>query len=48
MLFIGNYLVLYGNFSVLGLLILKNQSTRPKSTDFNIYKFIFNIKIQLK
>ena len=39
-IFVGDVLVLYGNFSVLGLLILKHHSRRPKSTDFSIYKFI--------
>ena len=33
-------LVLYGNFSVLGLLVLKHHGRRPKSTDFSVYKFI--------
>jgi len=33
-------LVLYGNFSVLGLLVVKHHSRRPKSTDFSVYKFI--------
>lgn len=33
-------LVLYGNLSVLGLLILKHHSRRPKSTDFSVYKFV--------
>ena len=35
----GDELVLYGNLSVLGLLILKHHPRRPKSTDFAIYKF---------
>ena len=33
-------LVLYGNLSVLGLLILKNHSRRPKSTDFGLCRYI--------
>ena len=33
-------MVLYGNFSVLGLLVVKHHSRRPKSTDFSVYKFI--------
>ena len=33
-------LVLYGNLSVLGLLILKNHSRRPKPTDFSLCKFV--------
>lgn len=33
-------MVLYGNLSILGLLILKHHSRRPKSTDFSVYKFI--------
>lgn len=36
----GNSLVLYANFCVLGLLILKHHSNKPKSTDYSIYKFI--------
>ena len=36
----GEELVLYGNLSVLGLLVLKNHSRRPKSTDYSIFKFI--------
>ena len=36
----GDSLVLYGNFSVLGLLILKQHSNRPKATDLNSFKFI--------
>ena len=33
-------MVLYGNFCVLGLLILKHHTHRPKSTDFSTFKFI--------
>ena len=33
-------MVLYGNFSILGLLVLKHHNRRPKSTDFSVYKFI--------
>ena len=33
-------MVLYGNMSILGLLILKHHNRRPKSTDFSVYKFI--------
>lgn len=33
-------LVLYGNFSVLGLLILKHHTRKPKATDFTVFKFI--------
>ena len=33
-------LVLYGNLSVLGLLILKHHSRRPKSTDFGFNRFV--------
>eukprot|EP00094_Tigriopus_californicus_P007014 TCALIF_06753-PA protein Name:"Similar to Neurochondrin Neurochondrin homolog (Drosophila melanogaster)" AED:0.06 eAED:0.07 QI:0/0.33/0.28/0.85/0.83/0.85/7/4/777 len=36
----GEYLVLYGNICVLGLLILKEHSTRPSSSDFVVFKFI--------
>ena len=39
-LFSDEQLVLYGNFSVLGLLVLKHHGRRPKSTDFSVYKFI--------
>ena len=38
--FSDEQLVLYGNFSVLGLLVLKHHGRRPKSTDFSVYKFI--------
>lgn len=33
-------MVLYGNLSVLGLLVLKHHSRRPKSTDYSVYKFV--------
>lgn len=36
----GELLVLYGNFAVLGLLILKHHSRRPNSTDFSIFRFV--------
>jgi len=36
----GEVLVLYGNLSVLGLLILQKHSRRPKSTDYSIFRFI--------
>merc|ERR1719350_1625273 len=36
----GEQLVLYGNLSVLGLLVLKHHSRRPKSTDYSVYKFV--------
>jgi len=35
-----NLLVLYGNLSVLGLLILKHHSRRPKETDISLCKFV--------
>ena len=36
-------LVLYGNLSVLGLLILKHHPRKPKSTEFSVYKFVQSI-----
>ena len=33
-------IVLYGNLSVLGLLILQKHSRRPKSTDYSIFRYI--------
>lgn len=39
-IFTDDQLVLYGNLSVLGLLVLKHHSRRPKSTDYSVYKFI--------
>lgn len=36
----GEVLVLYGNLSVLGLLILQKHSRRPKSTDYSIFRYI--------
>ena len=33
-------MVLYGNLSVMGLLVLKHHTRRPKSTDFSVYKFV--------
>ena len=33
-------MVLYGNFSILGLLVLKHHNRKPKSTEFSVYKFI--------
>ncbi len=33
-------LVLYGNLSVLGLLILRHHERKPKETDFSVYKFM--------
>jgi len=33
-------LVLYGNLSVLGLLILRHHSRQPKSTDFGLCRFV--------
>ena len=39
-LILGEQLVLYGNLSVLGLLVLKHHSRRPKSTDYSVYKFV--------
>ena len=39
-LFSEEQLVLYGNLSVMGLLVLKHHTRRPKSTDFSVYKFV--------
>ena len=39
-LYILDDLVLYGNLSVLGLLILRHHSRRPKSTDFGLCRFV--------
>ena len=38
--FTEEYLVMYGNFSVMGLLILKEYPNRLKSTDLQAFKFI--------
>jgi hypothetical protein len=40
---LGDELVLYGNFAVLGLLILRHHSKKPSSTDFTVFKFIQSI-----
>ena len=37
---ISDDLVLYGNLSVLGLLILRHHSRRPKSTDYGLSRFV--------
>ena len=42
-LFLDEQLVLYGNLSVLGLLILKHHPRKPKSTEFSVYKFVQSI-----
>jgi len=42
-LLIGDELVLYGNFAVLGLLIMRHHSKKPSSTDFTVFKFIQSI-----
>jgi len=36
----GDELVLYGNFSVLGLLILRHHSKKPNASDFVVFKFV--------
>jgi len=36
----GEVLVLYGNLSVLGLLILQKHTRRPKSTDYSIFRYV--------
>lgn len=36
----GDLLVLYGNLTVLGLLILKHKAHQPNSADYTVFKFI--------